>query len=171
VDGIGTTRLAGQLRLDRALGEDARSVIDQSVQDAYRIFVGKVAEARRMEYDRADGIARGRVWIGADARDLGLVDSLGDLSAAVEAAATRAGLAPGSYGTKYVEPELSWVERLALEYAVEASQWAQRLGLRRDPASRPVWTRLVQAAERELGSLMRLNDPRGLYSLCLCEAP
>jgi len=46
VDGIGTTKLSGQLRLDRPLGEEARELLQETVQDAYRIFVNKVAEAR-----------------------------------------------------------------------------------------------------------------------------
>jgi protease-4 len=171
VDGIGTTRLAGQLRLDRPLGEDARSFLDQTVREAYQIFVSKVAESRKMSFERADEIARGRVWIGADAKDLGLVDSLGDLAGAVEAAATRAGLAAGSYGTTYIEPELSWPERLALEYTIGAVRWALALGLASEARNGGLWERVLNAAERELGFATLLNDPRGLYSFCLCEVP
>jgi protease-4 len=171
VDGIGTTGLAGQLRLDRELGADARSYLEQGVQEAYRVFVGKVAESRKMTYERADGIARGRVWIGADARDLGLVDGLGDLAAAVEAAAAKAGLAAGSYGTTYVEPEMSWPERLALEYALGWVRWAQVAGVDTGLWQRSIWERVLGVAGRELGRLAQLNDPRGIYAYCLCEAP
>jgi protease-4 len=108
VDGFGTTKLAGQLRLDRPLGEDARRVLTASVEDAYRIFVSQVATARDLTAERADSIARGRVWIGADGKELGLVDSLGGLDDAVQAAASRAGLDEGSYGRTYIEPELSF---------------------------------------------------------------
>lgn len=169
VDGIGTTRLSGQLRLDRPLGDDARSFIDQSIQEAYRTFVGKVAETRKMDFSRADSIARGRVWIGTDAKDLGLVDALGDLAGAIEAAAGRAGLVAGSYGTKYIEPELSWLERLALQYAVGIVHWAQVFGIGGDPANPPLWAELLGEAERQLRLLARLNDPFGLYAICSCE--
>lgn len=168
VDGIGTTRLSGQLRLDRPLGEDARSVLQQTVQDAYRIFVGSVADARAMDYDRVDAIARGRVWIGADARDLGLVDSLGDLSAATEAAARRAGLETGAWGVRYVEPELSWAARLLEQYSMKLLANVQRMGLRVGRHEAGGFDRLRAAAEHQLRSLSLLNDPRGIYMLCSC---
>lgn len=171
VDGIGTTALAGQLRLDRELGADARSYLDQGVQEAYRVFVGKVAETRKMTYERADSIARGRVWIGADAKELGLVDGLGDFAAAVEAAANKAGLAAGSYGTTYLEPEMSWAERLALEYALGWVRWAQVAGVSTGSSVPSVWERVLGMAGRELGRFAQLNDPRGIYAYCFCELP
>jgi protease-4 len=171
VDGIGTTRLAGQLRLDRELGADARSYLDQGVHEAYRVFVGKVAESRKMTYERADSIARGRVWIGADAKELGLVDGLGDLAAAVEAAANKAGLAAGSYGTTYLEPEMSWAERLALEYVLGWVRWAQAAGLSSRSSAPSLWDRVLGIAGRELGRFAQLNDPRGIYAYCFCESP
>lgn len=162
VDGIGTTRLSGQLRPDRELGEDARNFLTLSVEDAYRLFVGKVASAREMSFDRAEEVARGRVWIGSDARELGLVDGMGGLSEAVAAAADRAGLSPGTYGTTYVEPELGFAERLASEYGVRLAgrAWRVQPGGLLEQALRP-----LRQAER---SLRELNDPRGLYYHCFC---
>ena len=129
VDGFGTTRLAGQLRADRPLGDDARRVLTASVEDAYRVFVGKVAESRKLTFEQADDIARGRVWIGADARERGLVDRIGGLDEAVEAAAARAGLEEGTYGRRYVQPELSLLQRMAAEFGARAVRAADRIGL------------------------------------------
>jgi protease-4 len=166
VDGIGTTKLSGQLQLDRPLGDDARELLQQTVEDAYRIFVGKVAEARNMEYERADEIARGRVWIGSDARQLGLVDTLGDLPGAIQAAAKLAGLEADAYGVQDIEPELSVPQQLLQEYGVRVLRNVARLGLpSRGPAP---FARLLAVGERELQSLAALNDPRGLYYLCSC---
>lgn len=167
VDGIGTTDLAGQLRLDRPLGAEARDLLDQSVQDAYRIFVGKVADARKMDFERADEIARGRVWIGSDAKELGLVDTLGDLDGAIEAAATRAGLKPDDYAVRYVEPELSLPEQLLQQYAIRFVGNLARFGLQAPRASSPLAT-LLDAGEQRLQALGAWNDPRGLYFLCEC---
>lgn len=168
VDGFGTTQLSGQLRLDRPLGEDARRVLQQAVQDAYRIFVGSVAEAREMSFEEADEVARGRVWIGADAKDLGLVDELGGLDAAVEAAAGLAGLEKGDYGLRYIEPELGWPARLLEQYAVRLLGNLQRLGLRFAPPVGSAASRLRARFERELQALSRMNDPLGIYMLCSC---
>jgi protease-4 len=171
VDGIGTTNLSGQLRLDRPLGQDARAFLDQSVQQAYRVFVTKVSASRKLTFERADEIARGRVWIGSDAHDRGLVDSLGDLPDALDAAAGRAGLKAGEYGIKYVEPELSVAQRIALQLASRGSRTLAALGF---PISdhRPSWLhRVLGSTERQLTDMARLNDPRSLYVHCWCEAP
>jgi protease-4 len=169
VDGFGTTRLAGQLRLDRPLGEDARRVLTASVEDAYRIFVGQVAAARDMSSERADSIARGRVWIGADGKELGLVDSLGGLDDAVRAAASRAGLDEGSYGRTYIEPELSFSQQLAAEFIMRSVRVLTTLGLR-DPEVLPstLLRRVMHSVDRELKALTALNDPRSLYYHCFC---
>jgi protease-4 len=171
VDGIGTTALAGQMRLDRPLGADARRILDQSVQEAYRIFVGKVAEARGMEFAQADEIARGRVWIGSDAHELGLVDTLGDLPDAIDAAARRAGLEPDAYGIRYVEPEMSLAARLLRDYSTRLLANAARAGIRLPGAEAAPLRGLLRAGARQLAALERLNDPRGLYLLCDCAAP
>lgn len=169
VDGIGTTALSGQLRLDRPLGAEARSVLEQTVQDAYRIFVSEVAEARDMPMERVDSVARGRVWIGSDAKDLGLVDVLGDLNGAIAAAAERAGLAADSYGIEYVEAELSLPERLLRQYAVNLVSRLGQFGVgtilphRDSPADQ-----VLALAGAEWRALHALNDPRGLYYLCEC---
>ena len=66
---------------------------EQAIVDAfYDAFVGRVAQGRRMTDDRARELATGEVWLGRDARELGLVDEIGDLERAVEIAARAAGV-------------------------------------------------------------------------------
>ncbi len=64
------------------------------VDDFYDAFIEDVAEARKKDKSAIDGVARGRVWSGADAKDRGLVDKLGSLQDAVAAARQRAGISP-----------------------------------------------------------------------------
>jgi protease-4 len=65
----------------------------QALLDAiYEDFVGKVAAGRGKSFEEAEAIARGRVWAGSDAHDLGLVDALGGIRAAVDLAREAAGL-------------------------------------------------------------------------------
>ena len=161
------------MRLDRPLGDDARRVLTASVEDAYRIFVGKVAVAREMPVDQADGIARGRVWTGADALERGLVDRIGGLDDAIAAAAARAGLEEGTYGRRYLEPEQSLLQRVASALGTGAVHIADRLGLGMVLASwgkHPggVAGQLLARLDRELQLVSRFNDPRGLYLHCLC---
>ena len=173
VDGFGTTALAGQLRFDRPLGEDARRVLTASVEDAYRIFVGKVASARDLSFEQADAIARGRVWIGADARERALVDHIGGLDESVAAAAALAGLEEGAYGRRYLEPEHTLLQRLAIEMAARVVRAADRLGAGSFLAAlRGVRGGMAGAIlpriDRELQLVSRFNDPRGIYFHCLC---
>jgi protease-4 len=171
VDGFGTTALAGQFRVDRALGADARRLLSASIEDAYRIFVGKVADAREMDAERADGVARGRVWIGSDARDLGLVDEIGGIDEAIAAAAGLAGLEEGSYGLRYVQPQLSWLDRLLMRGLGTGVRAAAALGFRPSAGGPvipgPLGAELARLA-REARAIAAWNDPRGIYAHCLC---
>lgn len=53
--------------------------VDRDIEAAYRDFVTKMAEARRLPYDQLEQVAQGRVWTGRQARDASLVDHLGGL--------------------------------------------------------------------------------------------
>lgn len=76
----------------------------------YADFVGKVAEGRRMDRDRAHKVARGRVWTGADAMGNGLVDEIGGLEDALVIARRRAGLPASAPIRMY--PRMHPLERL-----------------------------------------------------------
>jgi protease-4 len=165
VDGVGTTPLAGDFRADRALGDEAREILQLGIQNGYQRFIDKVATAREMPVERVDEIARGRVWLGEEAQQLGLVDKLGGLGDAIESAATLAGVSD-DYRVEYIERQLSFRQVVAMQLAQRARAWfAPRPALERSP--------LLEAAshlEQELARLVRWNDPSGLYYQCLCEA-
>ena len=60
--------------------------IKKSLDDTYAQFTKGVAQGRHMSVEAVDKIAKGREWSGAQGKDLGLVDELGDLDRAVEVA-------------------------------------------------------------------------------------
>jgi len=167
VDGVGTNPLAGDMRPDRALTAPVKQILQSSVDHAYAEFLRRVADGRKKSVEDVDKIAQGRVWAGADAQRLGLVDHLGGLKDAVAAAAKLADLG-ADYEVSYIEPDLSLREELlmqlhsqALTAGFAAGLLPQRTGLERvlDP--------LVEQAR----ALARLNDPRGLYAYCWCTQP
>ncbi|MBR6001668.1 MAG: signal peptide peptidase SppA [Bacteroidales bacterium] len=84
-----------------------------SVEDIYDRFVNLVAEGRELTPEHVDSIAQGRVWTGADALEIGLVDELGTLDDAIAYAASLAGYAEGdSYSvTAYPKP-LTMMEQI-----------------------------------------------------------
>jgi protease-4 len=53
--------------------------VDRDIEAAYRDFVTKMAEARRLPYEAIDKVAQGRVWTGRQALEASLVDALGGL--------------------------------------------------------------------------------------------
>ena len=66
------------------LTPDEQAVLRQGIDQTYQDFVGKVAAARHRPYDQIEPVAEGRVWLGSQARQRGLVDELGGLDTAVE---------------------------------------------------------------------------------------
>jgi protease IV len=163
VDGIGTTPLAGEMRLDRPLQPGLRQILQVSVDHAYAEFLRRVAEGRKKSVEDVDKIAQGRVWAGVDAQRIGLVDHLGGLKDATDAAAKLAELGM-DYDVQYIEPELSLREQLLMQLRSQALQ----LGLvqPRGDIERVLDPLLAQAR-----AIAELNDPRGLYAYCWCKEP
>jgi protease-4 len=164
VDGVGTTPLAGALRLDRELAPEVGEAIQVIVDQGYEDFLEHVSEARDMTRDEVDRIARGRVWSGADAHELGLVDHLGGLDQAIASAAEKAGLGE-DYGVRFVHREPSFRERLMADLLTRVATVVGRIETRRRPS---VQERLLDFLDRQTDLLRTLDDPNGLYAHCLC---
>ncbi len=75
----------------RALNQTETAYMQASVERIYDKFTSVVAEGRDMEVQDVDAIAQGRVWSGADAVEIGLVDEIGSLNDAILYAAAAAG--------------------------------------------------------------------------------
>jgi protease-4 len=166
-DGVGTTPLADALRPERTMSQDAKDVLQTSVEHAYRVFVNHVATAREKTFEQVDAVAQGRVWAGIDAEKHGLVDKLGSYGDAVSAAAERAGLAEDDYQLEYIEPPLGWRQALAMQAQVLAARATAAL-----VPERPMFAatrKLFAPLERELTQIARLTDPKQLYYYCACE--
>ena len=167
VDGLGTTPLAGALRLDRPLDDASRRILQSSVDHAYDEFLHRVGEGRKKSVEDVDKIAQGRVWAGVDAKRIGLVDYLGGLKDATDAAAKLAELG-SNYDVDYIEPELSLREELLMQLRSEMVRVGRMAGLfaPRDNIERALDPIVERARE-----IAELNDPRGLYAYCWCEQP
>jgi protease-4 len=87
---VGTNVNAVDYSLFEPMTENFRNVIEEGIEATYTTFLSRVAEGRNISMSEADSLAQGRVWSGVDAQRLGLVDELGGLQDAVEAAATMA---------------------------------------------------------------------------------
>ena len=165
VDGVGTTPLSGQLRLDRPLGEEARVLLQSTVTRGYAEFLERVADGRKKTRDEVDKVAQGRVWAGSDAHRIGLVDRLGSFNEATQAAARRAKVT--DYALEFIEPELTWAQALLMQLRSSVAA----LLLRASPGE----AALLQLAQRfdpvtrEAQRLARFSTPNHLYAYCFCE--
>ena len=83
------------------LSEAARRKLREGVDDNYRVFVEKVAAARKRKFDQIEPLAQGRVWTGEQAKRNGLVDEIGGLDRAIELVRGKAGI-PRSEGVSLV---------------------------------------------------------------------
>ena len=79
---------------DRRFSAEERKKIEESMQVVYDQFIERTAAARHMTPEKVDEIAQGRVWTGAQAKQIGLVDELGGLYKAVDLAKQRARIPP-----------------------------------------------------------------------------
>jgi protease-4 len=167
VDGIGTTPLAGDMRMERTLGPAARQILQTSVEHAYAEFLTRVGEGRKKSVTEVDKIAQGRVWAGVDAQRIGLVDTLGGLKDASDAAAKLAEMG-SDYQAEYIESEMTLREELLMQLRSESLQMARMMGL---IAPRGELDRALDPVLEQARSIARLNDPRGLYAYCWCREP
>jgi protease IV len=74
------------------LTADERDKLREGIEESYHDFVTKVATARRRSYQDIDAVAQGRVWLGSQAKDHGLVDELGGLDTALAAVKKKANI-------------------------------------------------------------------------------
>ena len=166
VDGVGTTNLSGQLRLDRALGEDAKKMLQATIEHGYEEFLARVASGRKKTRDEVDAVAQGRVWIGTDAVDKGLVDHLGLFDEAVKAAAKRASI-EGDYDVERMEPPLTWAESLALQIRVWFAVNVVGDVVNHGPLAQ--LSQRVEPLQRELDRWSRMNARDHRYVYCFCD--
>ena len=156
-DGIATTPIAGGASALRGVSPVYGEVLQSTIESGYQQFLTTVADGRNMDVDAVHEVAQGRVWTGEKAEQLGLVDELGDLNDAINAAARLADIE--NYSLWYVEPALSLEEKLLRRIAENADALSPKIS--HSPVSK-----LISMVRSELGFLERLNDPHHAYVIC-----
>ncbi|KJV49508.1 protease 4 [Pantoea sp. BL1] len=160
-DGVATSPLA-DVATTKALPTEVQQLMQLTIENGYRNFVGLVAKSRHKTPEQINDIAQGHVWTGSDAKANGLVDALGDFDDAVAKAAELA---------KVARPQLSWYQDdpgmidLLLNQ-MNASAQAML------PAALKVWLPapmldVMSAVKDQPGLMNNLNDPQNRYAFCL----
>lgn len=98
-------RFASTMSFATAWDEDETGLMNRYIGEVYRRFVTRVASGRGMTEERVDELGKGRIWSGADALELGLVDELGDLDRAITVAKELAGLGQAAAVVDVKQPQ------------------------------------------------------------------
>lgn len=109
-DQVNTATYADAGGVHRALNEKERQLIQNSIDRIYTQFKQRVSAGRKKDVASVDSIAQGRVWSGMDAVQIGLVDRIGNLQDAVNAAAKLAKLK--EYSLRQFPEAKSWLDNL-----------------------------------------------------------
>lgn len=160
-DGVGTTKLADAFHPGRPLNPLVKDAMQQIIEQGYRRFINLVAEGRNLTPEDVEKLAQGRVFSGATAVKLGLVDKLGNLSEAVRSAASQAGLK--DYQVTYIEKPLTAREKFIESLNRLFTSFIRESVLGDLFPAGPVFKDLGS----ELEQIMQFNDPMGLYAYCL----
>jgi protease-4 len=145
----------GSPSLIRPMTTEEQARAQALVDYVYEQFLLKVSESRKKDRDAINEIAQGRVWTGQKAIELGLVDEIGGLEAAVKHAATLAKI-ENDYRIDGPEPPKAPMERIMNVFGKSEKRKLAKAGT-------------FGAAQNELeASLFRLrslNDPNGVYAM------
>lgn len=164
-DGVRTTPLSGQPDLAGGFTPEVDGMLQASIENTYNKFVSLAARSRGRTAQQIDSVAQGRVWPGAEAQRIGLIDQMGDLDAALAYAARLGGVGNRPWHAEFMgeEPDRLSVMLRSLFSRPRDSETAYDL------------TSLVAARRQALlgrvaGQLKHLMTSRGAQAFCL-ECP
>ena len=154
---------AGAFSPTQRFTPDQRAAFSASMDRIYADFIARVATGRDLPEARVREIARGRVWTGAQAKGLGLVDELGGLTEAIAKARELARI-PAEQSVRYKrfpEPQSPW-EAISGMFGVQ-SEAARALvmlgGVMADPQTQAVMRRIEGERMRSQGAVVLADQP------------
>jgi protease-4 len=155
-DSVKTNTFAELDAINRPKTPQEMALYQRLVNKIYNLFLDKVAEARNLPKAKVAEIAQGRVWSGSEAQQIGLVDEIGGMEAAIAQAAKLADL-----GEDWEVQELLKTPGLEGQLIRLISQQTQR----GEVATADPLTQEFLKFKDDLAILKALTDPRGVYAL------
>jgi protease-4 len=148
------------------------SLFQATINRGYNDFLQLVADNRDMTTEQVDVVAQGRVWSGKKAKELGLVDELGNLDDAVAAAAKLANLE--QFDTLVIEKEQSPSNKLIQQLLGQSSQLLALFSndikqdiLAVDALKHGPFSQMMMLMSNEIKQMNQFNDPQGRYMFCM----
>jgi protease IV len=156
-DGVKTGRFADSDTISRPKTAEELAIGQKVVNQIYDDFLTIVSTSRSIAKPEVNAIAQGRVWSGVEAKKIGLVDELGGIEDAIQAAAKEAKLGDDWEVVEYPKAssfEVKLLGQLFNSYFPEAESQAPI-----DPL-----TEEIQRFQKDFATLKAMNDPLGAYS-------
>jgi len=118
IDGVGTNKFSASHMMLKGMNNEEHALMQAYIERGYDLFTSRCAQGRHMSQDEIKKIGEGRVWIGTDALEIGLVDELGGLDEAILKAA-----------------ELAHLDHYTMTYYPEKKDFLQELLKSLEPSS------------------------------------
>jgi len=162
-DGVSTVDITTSIA--ESLTEKDKALFQMGTDLVYEKFISKVANNRGVTNEEIDKIARGKVWIGSKALEIGLIDEIGGIDRAIELAAQLAENDDEEYGVKRINRDSNLDSFFGVMMAKITFSIAHLTGLdffyqKND---------LINEIEQSFDELSMMNDPNGIYMKCFCE--
>ncbi|MBD2609930.1 MAG: signal peptide peptidase SppA [Nostoc sp. ZfuVER08] len=160
-DSVKTGRYADSQTASRPKSPQELALYQRSVDRIYNMFLNKVSQGRKLPEQKVAEIAQGRVWSGIAAKEIGLVDEIGGLNAAIAYAAEEAKL-QGDWELQEYPRLSSFGERF---FGKATQEVQETLGIEPTQAkkSNPL-TSEFQKLQQEIQIFQKMNDPQGIYA-------
>ena len=162
-DGVSTVDITTSVA--ESLTEKDKALLQMGTDLVYDKFIAKVADNRGVTKEEIDQIARGKVWIGSKALEIGLVDEIAGIDRAIELAAELAEIDEELLGVKRINRDSDLDSFFAGMMAKITSSIIKITGL--DFLYKK--NELLDEIEESLHELSAMNDPNGIYMKCFCE--
>ncbi len=162
-DGVSTVDITTSVA--ESLTEKDKALLQMGTDLVYDKFIAKVADNRGVTKEEIDQIARGKVWIGSKALEIGLVDEIAGIDRAIELAAELAEIDEELLGVKRINRDSDLDSFFAGMIAKITSSIIKITGL--DFLYKK--NELLDGIEGSLHELSMMNDPNGIYMKCFCE--
>ncbi|MBK4775422.1 signal peptide peptidase SppA [Candidatus Pantoea edessiphila] len=155
-DGVSTSPFAKTF-ITQPLPKEVHELMQLSIQKGYDRFVNLVAHSRKKTFKQIDALAQGRIWVGTDAKQNGLVDALGDFDDAVKKAQELGNV---------TNPKLIWYQDNSTIIDLmsnNASISNILFNLLKDRFNTPI----INNIAKQYNFLDNLDDPQNQYAFCL----
>jgi protease-4 len=162
-DGVSTVDITTSVA--ESLTEKDKALFQMGTDLVYEKFISKVADNRGVTKEEIDKIARGKVWIGSKALEIGLIDEVGGIDRAIELAAELAEIDEEELGVKRINRDSEFDSCFAGMMAKRTSTIIKVTGL--DVLYKE--NDLMNEIEQSLDKISMMNDPNGIYMKCFCE--